>query len=115
MHEVGIIESALEVVLRHVTEQHAQRVERIVLRIGALAGVEPTALQFAFDAVSRGTPADGAALEIESVAAAVYCAGCAREFTAERGSFIFRCPTCGDFCGEVRRGRELELSRIEMT
>lgn len=115
MHEVGIIESALEIVLRHAAERHAQRIQRVVLRIGSLAGVEPAALRFAFDAVTRGTPADGAALEIEPVPAAVYCPTCAREFTPEAGGFIFQCPACGDLCGEVRRGRELELSRIEMT
>ena len=109
------MESALQIVLRHAAEQHARRVDRIVLRIGALAGVEPEALRFAFDAVTRGTPADGAALDIEPVAAAVYCPACVREFEAPAGSYIFACPACGALCGEVRRGRELELSRIEMT
>lgn len=108
------MESALQIVLRHAAEQHAQQVTRIVLRIGALAGVEPQALRFAFDAVTHATIADGATLDIESVAAAVYCPACTREFEAAAGSFIFECPVCGALCGEVRRGRELELSRIEM-
>lgn len=114
MHEVGIMESALQIVLRHAAEQRAQRVDRVVLRIGSLAGVENQALFFAFDAVSRGTVAEGAELEIEPVTAAVYCPDCAREFEAGQGSFVFECPTCRALCGEVRRGRELELSRIEM-
>ena len=29
--------------------------------------------------------------------------------------FIFSCPRCGRLSGEVRQGRELELTRIEMT
>ncbi len=115
MHEVGIIETTLEIVLQHVAAQQAQRVDRVVLRIGSLAGVENQALHFAFDAVSHGTAAEGATLEIEAVPAAVYCRECDREFEAEEGSYIFKCPVCGGLCGEVRRGRELELTRIEMT
>lgn len=111
---MGIMESALSLVSRHAAENKARRVSRIVLRIGALAGVELDALRFAFDAVSRGTVAEGAALEIEPVPVAVYCAGCKQEFSGETDGYIFTCPTCGDLCGEIRRGRELELSRIEM-
>lgn len=109
------MESALALVQRHATEKKARKVDRVVLRIGALAGVEPEALRFAFDVVSRGTSAEGAVLEIEAVPAAIFCTGCQREFTSEDHSFIFTCPGCGDLCGEIRRGRELELSRIEMS
>jgi hydrogenase nickel incorporation protein HypA/HybF len=115
MHEVGIMESALTVVQRHAAERKAHRVDRIVLRIGALSGVEPDALRFAFDVVTRGTVAEGAALAIEDVPARVFCSACQREFTAVDHSFIFTCPDCNALCGEVRSGRELELSRIEMS
>ncbi len=114
MHEVGIIESALAEVERHATEQRARRIERIVLRIGALSGVEIESLRFAFEAVAPNTIAAGAVLEIEEVPAAVYCHQCGREFAADK-SYIFTCPDCGSLCGDIRRGRELELSRIEMT
>jgi hydrogenase nickel incorporation protein HypA/HybF len=114
MHELGIMESALSLVEHHAAGNPARRVSRVVLRIGALAGVELEALRFAFDVVSRGTVAEGADLEIEAVAAAVYCRGCQREFAGETGGFIFTCPICSDLCGEILRGRELELSRIEM-
>ncbi len=109
------MESALTVVQRHAAERKARRVDRIVLRIGALSGVEPDALRFAFDVVTRGTVAEGAVLAIEDVPARVYCAACRREFTGEDHSFIFTCPDCHALCGEVRSGRELELSRIEMS
>ena len=115
MHEVGIIESALALVARHAAGHEHRRVSRVVLRIGALAGVEIESLRFAFDVVSRGTVAEGADFEIEEVPVAVYCHGCQEEFAVETGGFIFTCPICGDFCGEIRRGRELELSRIELT
>lgn len=108
------MESALDAVRREAQAQHAQRVERIVLRVGAISGVEPESLRFAFDALARDTIAAGARLDIENVPARVHCRSCAEDFVAARG-FIFRCPRCGDFSGEVRAGRELELSRIEFT
>ena len=115
VHELGIMESAIEVVQRYAAEKHARRVERIVLRIGTLAGVDRDSLRFAFDVVSKGTAAEGATLDIEPVPAAVYCAGCKREFAGEDRGFIFTCPTCGDLCGEIRRGREIELSHLEFS
>jgi hydrogenase nickel incorporation protein HypB len=65
VHELGIMESAIEVVQRYAAEKHARRVERIVLRIGTLAGVDRDSLRFAFDVVSKGTAAEGATLDIE--------------------------------------------------
>jgi hydrogenase nickel incorporation protein HypA/HybF len=115
MHEMGIMESALALVRCHAEQNKARQVSRIVLRIGALAGVEPESLRFAFDVMSRGTTAEGAIFDIESVPVAVYCVFCNQEFSVATGGFIFTCPTCGDLCGEIRRGRELELSRIEMS
>src|SRR5512137_1620012 len=114
MHEVGIMEGAMDLVRRYAGEQGATRVHVIALRIGALSGVEPEALRFAFDVVTHGTLAEGATLEIEPVPARVHCRACALDFEVERG-FIFECPHCGELSGDVRQGRELELSRLEMS
>lgn len=108
------MESAMELVERHAATRRGRRVARVVLRIGALAGIDPEAMRFAFDVVSKGTVADGADFEIEDVPVAAWCAGCEREFPGDSRDFIFTCPACGDLSGEVRRGRELELSRIEL-
>jgi hydrogenase nickel incorporation protein HypA/HybF len=114
MHEVGIMESALGAVLGQARAHGARRVQRIVLRIGSLAGVDAQALRFAFDVVTRGTVAANAELEIRDVPARAFCAACADEFGVE-GDSIFSCPRCGGLSGEIRQGRELELSRIEMS
>jgi hydrogenase nickel incorporation protein HypA/HybF len=104
----------MDAVLEQARAHGAQRVHRIVLKVGALAGVEPEALRFAFDVVTRNTLAEEAELEVDSVPARAYCAACEAEFEAE-GSFILSCPRCGSLSGDLRQGRELELSRIEMS
>lgn len=114
MHEVGIMESALGAVLTEARAHGAQRVQRIVLRIGSLAGVDAQALRFAFDVVTRDTIAADAELEICDVPARAFCTTCAEEFGVEGGS-IFSCPRCSRLSGDIRQGRELELSRIEMS
>lgn len=114
MHELGIMQSALATVLEQARAHQAARVNRIVLRIGRLAGVDPEALAFAFEIVTKDTPAAGATLAIEPVVARARCAHCAEDFAVESG-WIFTCPRCSRLSGELIEGRELELSRIEMT
>jgi hydrogenase nickel incorporation protein HypA/HybF len=114
MHELGIMESTMAAVLDAVRAKGAQRVHRIVLRVGALSGAEPDALRFAFEVVARGTPAEDAVLDIDLVAARALCAACGVEFEAGTG-FITECPTCHRLSGDLRHGRELELTRVEMS
>ena len=114
MHELGIMESAVDAALREARAHQASRIHRMVLRIGTLSGVEPDSLRFAFDVVTEGTAAAGAQLEVESVPARAWCAACAQEFGVESG-FIYVCPHCGRLSGEVRQGHEMELSRLEMS
>ena len=61
MHEVGVMQSALEIALEQAGRQGASRIDCIALRVGPLSGVVPEALEFAFDVVARGTIAAGGA------------------------------------------------------
>jgi len=114
VHELGIMQSTLGLVEEHARRANATRVHRIVLRIGALAGVDPDALRFAFEVVVPGTIAAGATLQIDAVPALAHCAACQQDFAPETG-FIFQCPRCGTLSGQVSQGRELELFRLELS
>lgn len=114
MHELGIMQATVELVEQQARVHAARRVHRITLRIGVLAGVEVEALRFAFDVVTPGTLAAGSELEVRSVPALAHCKKCAADFAVEAGP-ICACPTCGDFSGDLRQGRELELAQIEMS
>jgi len=108
------MESALAIVSREAASHGAARVERVTLRVGAISGVEPEALRFAFEALSPGTVAEGAQLDIDLVPARAHCAECDKDFTIESG-FLFECPVCRAFSGDVRSGRELDLARLEFS
>lgn len=113
MHELGIAESALQLALERTRNEGASRVRRIVIRVGALSGVDPEALQFAFTAILPGTAAEGATVQIDPVAAVAYCQDCLEDFTPDTDHF-FECPKCGRLCATLKQGRELDLVRLEM-
>ena len=53
-----------------------------------------------------------AELEIEHVPARVRCAACGTEFGVDRG-FIFQCPRCREYSGDILAGKELGIARLE--
>lgn len=112
MHELSIMEGALALALDQAQQAGAKRLHVIRLRIGALSGVVPEALQFAFEALSSGTLAEGGQLAIEPVPARFWCEACRREFQSD--DLLSPCPTCGTPSRDLRAGRELELASLEI-
>jgi hydrogenase nickel incorporation protein HypA/HybF len=113
MHEFGLATSIMDLVLEHAAKAGGSRVARVVVRLGALSGVDAESLRFAFTAVAAETIAGGAEMLIEPVPAIAHCARCAESFQAG-ADFVCVCPRCGDLSGDIRQGRELVLARIEL-
>ena len=113
MHEVGIIQNALQMAVTQAQAAGAHRLHQLRLRVGVLSGVVPEALQFAFEVVSRGTIAEGGRLEVEAVPAACWCAGCQAEFVCE--DLWYECPRCHQLSSDLRRGLELEVTSMEIS
>ena len=65
MHELSVCTALMEQVERIAREHQAGRVERIVLQVGPLSGVETPLLQRAWPLASIGTLAEDAELVIE--------------------------------------------------
>lgn len=112
MHEVAIMTEAVRMAAESAQAAGAQRITALKLRIGALSGVVPEALQFAWDVVRRETMLADARLDIEAVAAVCWCATCQAEFACQE--FLSECPRCHDLSGDLRRGRELEIAAVEL-
>lgn len=113
MHELSLMESTLEIALEYARHQKAQKIHQINLRVGAISGVVPEALEFAFDACTQNTIAAGANLKIELVPALCYCENCDREFTPP--DLIYACPDCGQISSKLIQGRELQLTSLEVS
>ncbi len=113
MHEVGLMQQALELALDSARNQGASRIHRLTMRIGPLAGVVPDALRFAFDLVTQGTQAEGATLDVREVPILCWCADCTLEFTP--ADFVCACPGCGQLSRDIRQGNELDVVSLEVS
>jgi hydrogenase nickel incorporation protein HypA/HybF len=113
MHEAGLMRDAVDLAVAEAARAGACRVHRIVLRVGALAGVEPAALDFAFDVAAAGTIAEAARLDVERTPTVCLCPDCDHEFEPEGA--VFECPRCGAFSSDVRGGCERELVSLEVS
>jgi hydrogenase nickel incorporation protein HypA/HybF len=112
MHEVGLMQTALELALEQARRQGARQVHRLGLRVGPLAGADPEALALAFEVVVVGTAAEGAELSLEATPILCRC-GCGHDFEAVD---VFReCPRCGRPGAPVQSGAGLELAYIEVS
>jgi hydrogenase nickel incorporation protein HypA/HybF len=112
MHELSIAQALIEQVEEVAAREQSIRVERIVIVVGSLSGVEPDALHSAFSLVAEGTVASGAGLVIEKVAAKVKCLACGHESVA--GMAFAGCEICGSQEVELSAGRELNIKSIEV-
>lgn len=118
MHELSIAVRLVDLAAERAAELGGAgpagiRVDAVHVRLGALAGVAEEALRFSFEVACRGTPLDGARLVVERVPVAVSCAACGAERVLD-DPFRFRCPVCGGPATGVVRGREIELTALEV-
>ncbi len=112
MHEMSLAEGILQLVEETAQREKAQRVKLVLLEIGRLSTVEPEALRFCFDAVTRGSMVQGATLEIVSVAGVGWCMECAQSVPMEEQ--FCACPQCGGFQLQATGGTEMRVKEIEI-
>ncbi|MBZ0129611.1 MAG: hydrogenase maturation nickel metallochaperone HypA [Rhodobacteraceae bacterium] len=112
MHEMALAEGVLQIVEDTIRGQNCTRVTAIRLEIGALSHVEPDAMRFCFDAVIRGSVAEGARLEIDTAPGRAWCHNCGHEVALP--SLIAACPDCGGFQVQVTGGQELRVKDMEV-
>lgn len=120
MHEYSVVTELVSGLLPQL-DGHPGRVKAVILRKGDLRILSARALVNAFEVVAAGTRLEGAALEIEPVAARVSCRACDYEGQAEihkDDEYHFAVPvlTCPACQGEVDivSGRELYVDRVTM-
>jgi len=112
MHELSVCLSLLDQVQSIAREHGATRVERILLRIGPLSGVEGELLRNAYPLAAAGTLAEGAVLDIEPAAIRVHCTQCGTESDAAANRLL--CAACGSHHTRLVSGDELLLARVEL-
>lgn len=112
MHEVSLIENVIALVEQERRKQTFARVNALRLQVGVLGCADPDALRFCFEAVTQGTIAEGARLEIETVAGEGWCAECQRVVPLEER--FGACPICESPNVKMTSGDALRLAEMEV-
>ena len=112
MHEYSIVQSLLESCEEHAHENKATKVTKVVVKIGALSGVEPDLLQTAFDTFKEKTICDGCEFIINYQKVIIECLDCKEQSTLEKNEFT--CPKCDSYSTKVIDGEDMFLMSLEM-
>ena len=112
MHEMSLAEGVLQIIEDSAQAQDFSRVKAVWLEIGQLSSVEPEAMRFCFDAVTRGSIADGARLEIVIVDGGGQCLNCGQ--TVKLAAVYDACPACGGYPVNPVSGTEMRIRELEV-
>lgn len=112
MHEMALTESIVEIVCDEARKQGFGKVRVVRLQIGAFAHVAPDALRFCFDAVARGTVAEGASLDIVRLPGQAWCPDCGKIVRLDER--FGPCPECGRPHPQMTSGDELRIEELEV-
>jgi hydrogenase nickel incorporation protein HypA/HybF len=112
MHEMSLAEGVLQIIEEHARKDGFARVKSVWLEIGALSGVEPEAMRFCFEAVTRDSLAEGARLEIVDLPGSGWCMECSA--TVPLQERYSACPRCGGYQLQVNGGTEMRIKELEV-
>ena len=108
---MGITQGILSASFDAASAAGADCISEIRISIGELTEIQEFALQFAFEALTPGTMAEGATLVVNHIPATSKCNECGLEYSHDR--FEMLCPECGAFNVTPLTGREMRIDSIE--
>ena len=111
MHELSIAYQLTEIASAALAAEGLEKVEAVHLKLVVMSGILKEALLFGYDIATEGTVLAGSRLIIHEVPLVLNCDRCGlfESFTIQS----FRCPTCDQLTGDIRKGREIEIDLIE--
>ncbi len=112
MHELSVTQSILEIALRHAESAGAAHITDLNLVVGQLSSIVDDSVQFYWDMISQGTPAEGSRLHFRRVAIELLCQACGHRY--EPASEDLACPACSSIRVKIVAGEEFYLESIEV-
>lgn len=114
VHELTIAAQVCRSLETELADEPDVIVTTVGLRVGALTGIVPAALEFAWGPTVADSPLlAGSLLEIESVEPWGYCPACDAIRTLTALPRV-ACPDCDSRLAELRGGDELEILRVDV-
>jgi hydrogenase nickel insertion protein HypA len=112
MHEYSIVQALLNQCEEIAEQNKADKITKVVTKIGVLSGVEPHLLEIAFNTFKEGTMCDGAEFVINVQKLKLECQDCKKVFEIDEVRYY--CPYCESLNVKVLDGEEMYLMTLEM-
>jgi hydrogenase nickel incorporation protein HypA/HybF len=112
MHELAVTENILATALRYAGQANATSITDLHLVIGQMASIIDDSVQFYWDIVAKGTPAEGATLHFERIPARFACRACQETFPYDGNTYS--CPRCSSLQVQLIQGDEFRLESIDI-
>lgn len=113
MHELAIVESIMETLMDQLKLHNCSKIISVNLEFGAMTAVMPAAIDFAFEALSKGGPAEGATIHTIVIPIKALCIDCGKESMLD--NYVPFCPVCETGTLQIVQGRdEMRIASIEI-
>lgn len=112
VHELSVMAYMLETVEAHARRIGATKVTAINVVIGERASIIDDSVLFYFDALTPGTLAEGAQLNVRRTRMRFHCATCDVEYPPSGDDF--RCPHCHTVGQVTDDGSEMMIESMEV-
>ena len=112
MHEYSIVQSLINSCEENAKANDADKVTKVVVKIGVMSGVEPDLLQTAFDTFKEETICSEAEFIINLQPILIKCHKCKEESTLEKNEY--NCPKCQSVELDVIDGEDMYLMQLEL-
>ncbi len=112
MHEMSICLSLLKQVAEIAASHGSEQVEKIVVAVGPLSGVEASQLERAFTIARAGTVAAEAQLVTEPGELRIECLECGHQSLPEINRLV--CSNCQSWKTRILSGYDLILKSVEL-
>lgn len=114
MHELPIVNSILQIVLKHATAHKVKKVLAIHIQVGEMSDLEDEWMQKYFDYLAKDDIVKGARLVIERVPVVMQCLDCSLSYEVDmKKDQEMACPECGSVNAAIVSGREYFIKNLE--
>jgi hydrogenase nickel incorporation protein HypA/HybF len=112
MHELSLAHEILKIAEKTASDAGAHLITRIDIDVGSLAGIMVGALEFGLDVSKKGTLAESAIIDINTIVGAGTCPTCGETFPVN--SIFAKCPDCPAAYLRINSGTEFKVIAIEV-
>jgi hydrogenase nickel incorporation protein HypA/HybF len=111
MHEFSIITNIVDIAIGSADQNGLKSVSMVEIEVGKAAGIEPSAMEFAWESVRKNTILENARLVMNFIPLCLQCRACGMQY--EPDEMYNPCPACGEISARIITGKELRVVAIE--